>query len=108
MADLTVQKVALTGLAPTFSTASAGGDKFINKGTEIIHIKNGGASPITLTIDSIEKCSHGFDHDLAISVPNGGERIIGPLGVNRFNGIDGKVSLTYSAVTSVTLAILSR
>lgn len=104
MAQLTVQKTNLTGLDPTFVAAAAGGDTFENDGQTLFHAKNGSAAAITVTVDSIRPCNYGFDHNAVVSVPAGGERIIGPFDRNRFGTT---VTVTYSAVTSLTVAARS-
>lgn len=107
MAKLATQQISTTGLAPTYTAASAGGDTFANNGTTMVHVKNGGTAAVTVTIDSIEKCSHGFDHDLVVTVAANGEQLIGPLDASRFNNkATGLVSMTYSGVTTVTVAVL--
>lgn len=108
MALLNVQKASLTGLAPAFVAASAGGDSFVNDGKTVLHVKNGGASEITVTINSQQPCNYGFDHDVVVAVPAGGERIIGPFRQDRFNDANGQVAVTYSAVTSVTVAAIAQ
>lgn len=105
MAQLTVQKATLSGLAPTFAAADAAGDTFANDGRTHLHVKNGSAAAVTVTVDSVTACSYGFDHNAEVSVPAGGERIIGPFDQNRF-GTTAAVS--YSAVTSVTVAAVSQ
>lgn len=104
MAVLSVQSITQAGIAPTFSAAGAAGDSFSNNEKTYFHVKNGGASSITVTVDSFTKCNHGFDHDITITVPASGERIIGPFPSARFNDDSSKVNVTYSAVTSVTVA----
>ncbi len=106
MATLTPQEVNLTGLTPTFAAASAGGDDFVNSGKAVLYVKNGGASAVTVTVDSQTTCNYGFDHDAVVSVPASGERVIGPFPKARFNDAYDKVRITYSAVTSVTVAVL--
>ena len=106
MAVLTAQPLANAGLKPVFSAASAGGDSFANTGNEYVHIKNGSASSITVTIDSVAPCSYGFDHDLAITIPAGEEKLTPRLARARFNDTDGFVTLTYSASASVTVAVI--
>jgi hypothetical protein len=101
MAKLTVQKMGLGGLAPTFAAADAAGDNFDNTGQEYLHVKNGSAAAITATVDSVRACNQGFDHDASVSVPAGGERLIGPFHPYRF-GVSTQIA--YSAVTSVTVA----
>lgn len=106
MATLTVQKVDLAGLAPTYAAAAVGGDEFVNSGKEFIHVKNGGAGAITVTVNSQALCNQGFDHDAAVSVPASGERMIGPFLKARFDDANAKVQITYSGVTSVTIAVI--
>lgn len=104
MAKLTVQNASLNGLDPDFENAAAGGDTFENDGSTVLHVKNGGGASIDVTVNSETKCNFGFDHDVTVSVPAGGERIIGPFPRNRFGS---PTSISYSDVTSVTIAALS-
>ncbi|RJQ26329.1 MAG: hypothetical protein C4589_09845 [Peptococcaceae bacterium] len=106
MATLSVQKISLTGLGPTFVAASAGGDIFANNSHVYLHVKNGDTAAKTVTVNSQRQCDQGFDHDIAVSVPASGERLIGPFNTSRFNNTDGNVEVTYSAVTSVTVAAI--
>lgn len=111
MAQLTVQRITqglsagtYSGLLQALVAANAGGDKFQNDGRTYLHVKNGGGSPITVTIDSRINCNQGHDHNPAVSVGAGEERLIGPFGPE-FNSTDGlnNVDVTYSGVTSVTV-----
>jgi hypothetical protein len=104
---ITVQAAALAGLNPTYGAANVDGNYFLNSGKEYLHVKNGGASPITATINSQVNCNQGFDHDVAVSVPAGGERIIGPFPKDRFNDSSGYVQIAYSGVSSVTVATIT-
>ncbi|MDO7487044.1 hypothetical protein Q5O89_16875 [Peribacillus frigoritolerans] len=107
MAVLAPQAVLQSGLQPSFTSAGAGGDSFVNDERVYLHVKNASASPVTVTINSFTPCSHGFDHDLTISVPaTTGERLIGPFQANRFNNDNSMVSVTYSATASVTVAVI--
>lgn len=103
MAVLTPVNPGLTGGAEAFVAAAAGGDTFPNDGHTMLHVKNGGGAPINVTVDSKIPCNFGSDHDVVVSVPNAGERIIGPFDQSRF-GTD--VNITYSAVTTVTVAAI--
>lgn len=106
MATLTVQPLTASGLNPNFVTAGAAGDNFTNDGNVYLHVKNGGVSSITVTIDSVAPCSYGFDHNLVITVPAGGERLTPRLSRARFNDANDKVNVTYSDNTSVTVAVI--
>jgi hypothetical protein len=111
MAALTVQVPTVAGLAPSYAAAAGGGDTFVpgSSGTHILHVKNGGGSAITVTVDDAVSVTPGsakqFDPDIGISVPNGGERMIA-IDPARFNNPStGVVAITYSAVTSVTVGV---
>lgn len=106
MATLTVQTVALAGITPTYAAAAAGGDEFVNSGREMIHIKNAHTSSWTVTVNSQTACSQGFDHDNAVVVTNAQERMIGPFPKSRFDDANGKVQITYTGVTALTIAII--
>lgn len=106
MALLTVQNIAKTGLEPTYGAASTA-DTFLNNGRTFIHIKNGDASSHTITVDSLVNCNQGVDHNVAVAVPAGEERMIGVFEPSRFNNAQGIVSYTLDDATSVTVAIVS-
>jgi hypothetical protein len=107
MAVLDKQNINSNGVAPTFSVASSTGDEFKNDENTFLHVKNGGAASITVTINSQQLCNHGSTHNLSISIPAGGERMIGPFNRTRFNNDTGNVEVGYSDVTSVTVAAIS-
>lgn len=108
MATLSVQKPVLAGTTITYGACAGGGDQFTNTGKEFILIKNGDASPHTITVASPTQCSQGSTHNVAVVVSAGAELSIGPFASARFNDINGFAQLTYSAVTSVTIAIVSQ
>jgi hypothetical protein len=62
------------------------------------------ASPDVVTVDSVAPCNYGFDHDYSVSVPAGGERILGPFPIGRF-GVN--VAVAHSFITTVTEAFVS-
>lgn len=106
MATLNVQRVSLIGLAPVFVAASVGGDEFVNSGRAVLHVKNDDTTNKTVTVNSQTPCNQGFDHDVVVTVPASGELVIGPFPKNRFDDANGKVQVTYSAVTAVTVAVV--
>lgn len=101
MAVLNVQEMSPSGLDPSFAAAEAGGDTFANDGRTYLHVKNGSAGSLTVTVNAVKSCNFGFDHDAAVSVPAGGERRIGPFQVGRFGST---CEVSYSGVTSLTVA----
>ncbi|MHB0934898.1 MAG: hypothetical protein ACYC6A_00785 [Armatimonadota bacterium] len=107
MAVLTVQTINTTGVAPTNNAAAGGGDSFVNDGKTFIHVTNGSAGSLNVIITAQNACSQGVLHTLTVAVPAGESRMIGPFNRNIYNDAAGKVQLTYSGVTSLTIAVLS-
>lgn len=108
MALLTPQPVTATGLNPTYVSAAGGGDTVKPGDNTFLHVKNGGGSSINVTIVQAGVCSYGGStptHDRVVAVPASGERMIptGPA-VRYASQSTGLASITYSAVTSVTIA----
>lgn len=106
MATLATQSIVRAGLTATFSAAAGGGDQFTNTGYEFIEIVNGGGGSITLTIVT-QNTSDGLAvTDRAVVVGAGARMQIGPFQPSIYNDANGFVQLTYSGVTSVTVAIM--
>lgn len=109
MATLTVQTIdrAGDGLAPVYAAAAAGGDDFPNTGQQFLHVKNGGGAPITVTAVTPQQVAGLGVADETYSIPNDAlGKFIGPFPTQTFNNAQQRVALTYSAVTSVTVAVL--
>lgn len=106
MATLTTQQITQAGIAVSYTAAAGGGDVFSPGDHTVLRVKNGGGSSITATVNSVQLCNQGADHDLAVVVAAGAEEVIGPLPAARFaNTSDGLVHVTYSGVTTVTVAV---
>lgn len=104
MAVLTAQPIAVTGTKPTFSSAAGGGDTFRPQKGLVLAVTNGDASAKTVTLVRPGTTFGQANPDVARSVPAGETWY---LAVPReFVGTDGYISVTYSAVTSVTVALL--
>lgn len=103
MADIPVQAPGLTGAAVTYQACAAGGDSFENDGETILHVKNGHTASQTVTIVRARLCDMGQQHNVAVPVPAGGDRIIGPFPRSEFGS---PVQVTYSGVTSLTIAAI--
>tara|TARA_R110002050_G_scaffold266360_1_gene407674 strand:- start:129 stop:473 length:345 start_codon:yes stop_codon:yes gene_type:complete len=112
MAELTVQQITETGGAATYETAAAEGDTADNNGNMFLHIKNGGGGSITVTITALTtSVDSGMYGDLtkanaSIAVAAEGEAFIGGFAPAAFNDGNGEIAITYSGVTSVTIAAL--
>lgn len=106
MAVLTVQQAtrSTNGIDLAGVAAAAGGDTFPNTGREVLIIKNGGGAPITLTVATPATVDGLAVADLTATIGAGATRMIGPFPPSVYSASDGSVALTYSAVTSVTVA----
>lgn len=101
---LTVQVAdpsAAAGVTITLAAADATGNNFPNTGREVFVVNNGSGGSINVTVDSKTPCNQGADHDLVVAVGAGVQKMIGPFDPARYGS---QVDITYSAVTSVTVA----
>lgn len=108
MATLTVQSITRAGVTPSYGAAAGGGDAFLCDADTFFHVKNGGGGSINVTLAT--PGTHIPDvgvEDLVVSVGAGSEKMIGPLPQGTFGDpADNMVDVTYSGVTSVTVAAL--
>ena len=107
MPDLNVQDIiaGLTeGLTPTL-IACTDPDYFLNDGRIFIFLVNG-ATEAVVTVDSVKPCEQGVDHNVVVTVPANEDRMIGPFKMDRFNDANGKVKMTYSNTTTITIAAI--
>lgn len=104
MAALTVTQLTTAGVTHATTSAAGGGDTFTNTGTEFFFITNGGGSPITVTftVTGVIGKSGEPGTNRVVTVNNGVTRLIGPFDPAAFGG---SVSVAYSAVTSVIVAV---
>lgn len=114
MAEIVVQDLKISApVAPAYAAAAAGGDFFKPRAAGsvpvLVHIKNGGAAAITLTVDDPTSVSPvgaaSWNPDLSVAVPAGSERIFPLAPPERFTDAAGNVNLTYSGVTTVTVGV---
>lgn len=108
--NLASQQVVTSGLEATYTAANADGHMFPPGEVRMLHVKNGGGSSIDVTIKSGYKRDGLALADQVVAVPNGEDRFIGPFDRETYaqrSGTDrGKVYVDFSAVTSVTVALL--
>lgn len=105
MALLAHQQVAATGTAVSLTAAAGGGDTVNPDDRVFLWVKNGSGAPITVTV-VVPGAFYGQNlGDIAVSVPaTTGERLIGPLDRKLADPSTGVVNITYSGVTSLTVA----
>lgn len=106
MATLTVVEPALTGTDPGFVAAAGGGDEFSVDDHTTLHVVNGSGSSVTVTVTSQTSARPGLiPDDLDVAVPAGEQRDIRLSPSAPFKDSDGRCQVSYSAVTSVTVAV---
>lgn len=105
MSVLTPQKVNTAGLSLVAVAAGSGGDQIPAGPGRILEVINGSGASINVILNSIKSCDQGFDHDVTVAVPAGTTRFLGPFS-DRYVDSTGMVNITYSAVTTVTVASL--
>lgn len=108
MALISPQAVPVTGVKPTYAPATGGGDTIVPdpEGRTILHYKNGSGGSITVT-----QVAPGLDEngqaraDIARAIPAGEDHFVwvNPKNVDPSTGL---INLTYSGVTSLTVAAL--
>jgi hypothetical protein len=108
MADIT-KTTAVTNSAVTFTPAAGAASQTIAVGKDermCVYVKNGSGAGITATVTKGDGIAAAMG-DLAVTVPAGGEKIIGPLESARFvTQSTGKLTLNLSAYASVTVGVI--
>lgn len=106
MATLTTQTISRAGVDPSLTAAAGGGDSFTPGDDVFIHVVNGGGGSITVTVLGQGTVLPNMDvPDVAVAVGAGTDRFIGPFPFTYFaDPTDGLCDVTYSGVTSVTVA----
>jgi hypothetical protein len=103
MATLTVASVARTLTPIAAVAAAAGGDAFANSGQEFVYINNASVGAITVTAVVQRQIDGITPAGKAIVVPATSAAVFGPFNPADYNDTTGKVSLTYSGVTTLTV-----
>ncbi|MGH3858243.1 hypothetical protein [Actinokineospora sp.] len=99
----TVAANSATGLVLALAAANADGDAVVNNGRKILHVKNGSASSINVTVLRPVAATPGGIPlaNLVYAIAAGAEAEIGPWG-SEWHQPNGEVWIDYSAVTTVT------
>lgn len=106
MAVLAVQQSKITGTAVTFAAAAAGGDSFLPGAHVALHVRNGDVSAKTVTVVVPGTRYDQANPDIPVVVAAGAHTVIGPFPADLADPSDGQVDVLYSAVTSVTVALV--
>jgi hypothetical protein len=108
MATLTTQVINRAGTVITPVAAAGGGDAMQVGSGMMLEVVNGGGSAITVTL--VIPAARTYEPNIAItspviSVANATTRWIGPVDAATFaDPVTGLCTITYSAVTTVTVA----
>jgi hypothetical protein len=105
MAILSAQALPLGGLQPTYSNAASGGDQAPVGEKLVLHVRNDDASAKTVTVATPGTVGGLAVADAQQVVPADGDAFIPLKGAFR-DPMTGRAAITYSAVTSVTVAVL--
>lgn len=106
MANLTFKTSSLAGVAvPISTTPAGGGDSFDNDGRTFVIFKTTGTA-ITVTFDSLVLSNYGTDVNPTVALGATATTIVGPFDPARFNDANGRVGMTYTAVTGMTVDVV--
>lgn len=105
MASLTQQKMDQDGITPTYDNAAGGGDTVVPGAGSFIHVKNGDASPTTVTLVTPGTVAGLAVADQPVVIAAGAEAMV-PVSSLYRDPATGRASITYSSVTSLTIASL--
>ena len=113
MATLTIQTISESGINNvSYASAAGGGDVVDNNGNVFLHIKNGSGGELTVTITAqVTSVDNGLYGELtkanaSIAIAGSGEAFIGPFTPAAYNNSHAQIAITYSGVTSLTIAAL--
>lgn len=105
MAQLTTQTIEQAGLVPSLQAASSGGDTWEPTSTTFLMVKNADSASHTVTIVTTAEAFGQPVADIAVAVAAGTTVLFGPYDPGEVGQPStGLASITYSAVTSVTIA----
>ena len=111
--ELTLQTTTRAGIAPTYTAATVDGFAVNNEYYRVIlHVKNGNASPCTVTVQTPGTVDGLAIPDLTVVVPaTTGDKMIGPFPGAVYNvddsattGVKKALIVTFSVQASVTVA----
>ncbi|MFH8369195.1 hypothetical protein [Streptomyces sp. NPDC018031] len=105
MGALSAQSVAVSGTQPTYAAAGASGDTAPVGDRLVLHVVNGSASTVTVTVATPGTVGGLAIADAAQAVPAGGGAFI-PLSTVYRDPVTGRAAVTYSAATDVDVAVL--
>lgn len=110
MAVLSVSSVSPAGVEPTYVAAAGGGDTVRCGERTFISVVNDGGGSVTVTVNDTKTRepagSAAFNPDVEVVIAPSTSKMIGPFSASRFANTGGFAEITYSGVSSVTVAAL--
>lgn len=108
---LVSQPVVDEGIVPAYTAANVDGHTIDGGGDVILHVKNGSAASINVTIQTAATQDGLAVAEQVVAIAAGAEKFIGPFNPSTYDRASGatdagKVYVDFSAVTTVTLAAL--
>lgn len=109
MATIAAQQITQQGLVnPTFVAATSGGDAFSPGDHTVFWVKNGSGASVTVTVDVTATVFGLQAPNIAVVIPAGDQALLGPYPAGEVEQEStGLCDVTYSAVTTVTVAALT-
>ena len=114
MATLTVVTSAEAGVATADTSATSDGDEFVNTGREVLVVVNSSSSDNDINVTITAQTTSFTDPVLGtltkanqvVAVNEGVTKVIGPFPTAAYNDSNGKVQITYSAVTDLKVGVV--
>lgn len=102
---LTSQPISSAGVTPTYAAANVDGHSFQPVAGRFLHVKNGSAGSVTVTLPTPGTVDGLAITDRTVAVGAGAESMIGVGKGTAYRQDGGVVHVDFSAVTSVTVAL---
>lgn len=108
--SITPQKATSVGPTVTFEPANVAGNSFAPARGRALHVRNGSGSSITVTVPTPGTTADGLAiADRTVTVAAGAHAVFAPgSSAGVYGQVDGSVNVDYSAVTTVTVALVDQ
>jgi hypothetical protein len=108
MAALSTQNVNRTGITLSFASCAGGGDTFTPGSQTMLYVKNGGGTSQTVTVAASQILMGDIAiPNLTMAVSGSSEKTFGPFPASVYASSTGTTAISYTAVTSLTIAVIS-
>lgn len=104
---ITAQVATSAGLTPTFEAANTDGNSYVLRQGRVLRVKNASAAAITVTLPTPGTVDGLAIPERTVNVPATSGDVLIALGKgDAYRQSDGTVLVDYSAVASVTVAVI--